>query len=112
MLKARVAAQAPAMNTINVNALERGVGRPEERTIGSMRAGCALFTTLDQNASCVQPHDPILPLARRFTIPSLGPPFDIDPFWVAGRCDGPDRVGLWARDAQGRLAMQASAQIA
>lgn len=65
MLKARAAAQAPAMNTVNVNELERGVGRreePDDRP--DARRLPALVATLDQNASRVQPHDPpILPLA-------------------------------------------------
>ena len=49
---------------------------------------------------------------RRFTFKSLGPLFDIDPFQVAGRQDAPDHFVLWASDAQGRLAMQASAELA
>ncbi|NNM64106.1 MAG: hypothetical protein HKL99_05765 [Burkholderiales bacterium] len=96
------------MNAVNVNELERGAGRreePDDRP--DARRLRALFATLDQNASRVQSRDPIPPLAlpRRFTIPSLGPPFDIDPFRVAGRRDGPDRSVLWASDARGRLAM-------
>ncbi len=48
---------------------------------------------------------------RRFTFKSLGPLFDIHPFQVAGRQEAPGRFALWASDADGRLAMQASAEI-
>ena len=48
---------------------------------------------------------------RRFTFKSLGPLLDIQPFQVAGRQEAPGRFALWASDADGRLAMQASAEV-
>jgi 3-methylfumaryl-CoA hydratase len=54
------------------------------------------------------------PAARmvRFEFKALRPLFDIHRFTVCGRDDGAGRVGLWARDHEGALAMQASATLA
>ncbi len=49
---------------------------------------------------------------RRFEFRAMRPIFDIHPFSVCGRHDGGDRHSLWARDHEGFLAMQASAQTA
>ena len=49
---------------------------------------------------------------RRFAFKAVRPVFDIHPFTVCGR-HGPDRrVELWARDHEGALAMEASAELA
>jgi len=54
-----------------------------------------------------------LPQARvhRFTFRAIRPLFDIHRFTVCGRRDG-DRISLWARDHEGWLAMEASADLA
>jgi 3-methylfumaryl-CoA hydratase len=49
---------------------------------------------------------------RRFDFKALSPLFDLHPFAVCGRPDGDRRFALWARDAEGGLAMRASAEIA
>jgi 3-methylfumaryl-CoA hydratase len=49
---------------------------------------------------------------RRFEFKAVSPLFDLHPFQVCGRADGDRRFALWARNAQGGLAMQASAEIA
>jgi 3-methylfumaryl-CoA hydratase len=49
---------------------------------------------------------------RRFEFKALSPLFDLHPFQVCGRADGDRRFALWARNAEGGLAMQASAEIA
>jgi 3-methylfumaryl-CoA hydratase len=46
-------------------------------------------------------------VARRFEFKAVHPVFDIHRFTVCGRDDGDHRLALWARDHQGRLAMQA-----
>ncbi len=53
------------------------------------------------------------PQARvcRFSFRAVRPIFDIHPFTVCGRPDGDGRVELWARDHQGCLAMEASAEL-
>ncbi|WP_395699770.1 MaoC family dehydratase N-terminal domain-containing protein [Aquabacterium sp.] len=48
---------------------------------------------------------------RRFAFKALRPLFDIHPFSVCGRPEGERRVGLWARDHEGWLAMQAQAEL-
>ncbi|URI09939.1 MaoC family dehydratase N-terminal domain-containing protein [Aquincola tertiaricarbonis] len=48
----------------------------------------------------------------RFSFKALRPVFDIHRFQVCGRPDGDRRFALWARDHQGHLAMQASAELA
>ncbi len=55
-----------------------------------------------------------LPEARlvRFAFKAVGPIFDIHCFSVCGKPDGDKRFALWARDHDGALAMQASAEIA
>jgi 3-methylfumaryl-CoA hydratase len=50
---------------------------------------------------------PALP-PRRFSFKAVHPIFDIHRFTVCGRDDGAGRLALWARDHQGRLAMQAT----
>jgi 3-methylfumaryl-CoA hydratase len=55
------------------------------------------------------------PQARieRFTFTAQSPLFDLHPFEVCGRFDSGERhVELWARNHQGALAMQASAELA
>ena len=54
-----------------------------------------------------------LPLARvaSFGFKAVSPLFDGSPFTLCGRCDGERRIALWARNAAGGLAMQASATI-
>jgi 3-methylfumaryl-CoA hydratase len=47
----------------------------------------------------------------RFDFKALSPLFDLDAFSVCGRPDGERRFALWARSAEGALAMQASAEI-
>jgi 3-methylfumaryl-CoA hydratase len=49
---------------------------------------------------------------RRFTFQAKSPLFDIHPFRVCGRADGAERALLWARNHEGALAMQASAELA
>jgi 3-methylfumaryl-CoA hydratase len=49
----------------------------------------------------------------RYEFRALRPLFDIDPFFVCGKLeDGGTGVKLWARDAQGTLAMEARAALA
>jgi len=48
----------------------------------------------------------------RFAFKAVSPLFDLHPFTVCGRADGDHRFVLWARGADGALAMQASAGIA
>jgi 3-methylfumaryl-CoA hydratase len=48
----------------------------------------------------------------RFDFKALSPLFDLHPFTVCGRPDGERRFALWARSAEGALAMQAMAEIA
>jgi 3-methylfumaryl-CoA hydratase len=47
----------------------------------------------------------------RFEFKAVRPLFDIHPFAVCGRPDGERKHLLWARDHQGALAMQATAEI-
>jgi 3-methylfumaryl-CoA hydratase len=49
---------------------------------------------------------------RRFEFKALSPLFDLHPFTLCGRPDGARRFALWARNAEGALAMQASAEVA
>ena len=49
---------------------------------------------------------------RRFEFKALSPLFDLHPFTVCGRADGERRFALWAKSAEGALAMQATAEIA
>ena len=51
-------------------------------------------------------------LLHRFEFRALSPLFDGHPFSVCGRPDGERRFALWARSAEGALAMQATAEIA
>jgi 3-methylfumaryl-CoA hydratase len=51
-------------------------------------------------------------VVRRFEFKARHPVFDIHRFQVCGRDDGAGRVALWARDHQGRLAMQATLDFA
>ena len=48
---------------------------------------------------------------HRFSFRAIRPLFDIHRFTVCGRRDG-DRIALWARDQDGWLAMEASAELA
>lgn len=47
---------------------------------------------------------------RRFEFKAVHPLFDIHPFRVCGRDDGPGAYALWASNYQGHLAMQARLQ--
>jgi 3-methylfumaryl-CoA hydratase len=49
---------------------------------------------------------------RRFEFRALRPIFDIHPFGICGRHEDGNRHRLWARDHEGFLAMQASAETA
>ncbi|MDQ6685715.1 MAG: MaoC family dehydratase N-terminal domain-containing protein [Pseudomonadota bacterium] len=49
---------------------------------------------------------------QAFEFKAVSPLFDIEPFTVCGRPDGAGRYALWARNARGGLAMQASAEVA
>jgi 3-methylfumaryl-CoA hydratase len=50
---------------------------------------------------------------QRFTFTAKSPLFDLHPFDVCGRFDSDEHhVALWARNHQGALAMQASAELA
>ena len=51
-------------------------------------------------------------VVRRFEFKAVSPLFDVHPFQLCGRADGERRFALWARNAEGGLAMQASAEIA
>jgi 3-methylfumaryl-CoA hydratase len=48
---------------------------------------------------------------RKFSFRAVRPLFDIHHFDVCGCKDGENRVALWARDHEGSLAMQASAEL-
>jgi len=48
---------------------------------------------------------------RRFAFKAMRPRFDLNPFTVCGRADGAGTHALWARDHEGMLAMQASAEL-
>lgn len=49
----------------------------------------------------------------RFTFRAVSPLFDVSPFFVCGRRDDDDTtIRLWAKDADGHLAMDASATLA
>ncbi|MEF7614209.1 MaoC family dehydratase N-terminal domain-containing protein [Aquincola sp. MAHUQ-54] len=48
---------------------------------------------------------------RRFEFKAVRPIFDIHRFHVCGRPDGDGRFALWARDHEGLLAMQATAEL-
>jgi 3-methylfumaryl-CoA hydratase len=49
---------------------------------------------------------------RRFAFKAVRPIFDIHRFSVHGREDGDGKLELWARDHEGALAMQATAELA
>jgi 3-methylfumaryl-CoA hydratase len=49
---------------------------------------------------------------KRFSFTAKSPLFDGHPFEVCGRVDGARAVTLWARNHEGALAMQASAELA
>ncbi len=49
---------------------------------------------------------------RAFDFKAASPLFDIDPFTVCGRREADGRVALWARNHEGKLAMQATAELA
>ncbi|MFO1330148.1 MAG: MaoC family dehydratase N-terminal domain-containing protein [Rubrivivax sp.] len=51
-------------------------------------------------------------MLRRFEFKALRPTFDLHPFQVCGRADGPGRWQLWGRDHEGALTMQATAETA
>jgi 3-methylfumaryl-CoA hydratase len=51
-------------------------------------------------------------IVRRFVFKAVSPLFDIHPFTLCGRPDGERRFALWARNHEGGLAMQASAELA
>jgi 3-methylfumaryl-CoA hydratase len=47
-----------------------------------------------------------------FDFKAVSPLFDLQPFSLCGRAEGGGRVALWARNGEGGLAMQASAELA
>lgn len=49
---------------------------------------------------------------KRFSFRAVRPLFDTHGFTVCGRPEADNRVALWARDHEGALAMQASAELA
>ncbi len=51
-------------------------------------------------------------VVTRFDFKAVSPLFDLHPFQVCGRPDGARRFALWARNHEGALAMQASAEVA
>ena len=51
-------------------------------------------------------------VVRAFDFKAVSPLFDLQPFTVCGRAESASRFALWARNADGGLAMQASAEIA
>jgi 3-methylfumaryl-CoA hydratase len=51
-------------------------------------------------------------VVRRFEFKAVQPVFDTHRFHACGRDDGPGRLALWARDHEGRLAMQATLDFA
>jgi len=51
-------------------------------------------------------------VVTRFDFKAISPLFDLHPFEVCGRADGERRFALWARNHEGALAMQASAEVA
>ena len=48
----------------------------------------------------------------RFDFKAVSPLFDLQPFAVCGRADGERLFALWARNHEGALAMQATAEVA
>jgi len=48
---------------------------------------------------------------RRFEFKALHPLFDVEPFEVCGREVSAHSHALWARDARGALAMQATVEL-
>ena len=54
-----------------------------------------------------------LPTAEvgKFNFRAMRPLFDVHRFDVCGRQDDKNRVALWARDHDGSLAMEASAEL-
>jgi 3-methylfumaryl-CoA hydratase len=51
-------------------------------------------------------------VVQRFGFRAIAPLFDIAPFEVCGRPEGDKLIQLWATNAQGQLAMEASATLA
>ena len=51
-------------------------------------------------------------VVRRFSFKAVSPIFDVHRFHVCGRAEDAHRYALWARNHEGALAMQASAEIA
>ena len=51
-------------------------------------------------------------VVRRFSFKAVQPLFDIDPFELCCRFDGPTAIDLWARGHDGRLAMRARLEAA
>lgn len=51
-------------------------------------------------------------VVRGFSFKAVAPTFDTAPFFVCGRHDDGSTVRLWARDADGQLAMEAIATLA
>ena len=48
---------------------------------------------------------------RRFAFKAVAPLFDVEPFELCGRREGATEVRLWARNAQGQLALDARATL-
>ncbi len=51
-------------------------------------------------------------MVRHFGLRAIAPLFDIASFEVCGKQDGDKAISLWARNAEGHLAMEASATLA
>jgi 3-methylfumaryl-CoA hydratase len=49
---------------------------------------------------------------ENFSFRAVKPLFDVEPFWICGKADGAKTVKLWAKDAKGFLAMDATATLA
>jgi 3-methylfumaryl-CoA hydratase len=49
---------------------------------------------------------------ENFSFRATKPLFEVEPFWICGKADGAKTVKLWAKDAKGFLAMDATATLA
>ncbi|WP_197672730.1 acyl-CoA dehydrogenase [Sphingobium sp. SJ10-10] len=86
---------------------DRPYAMQEEGYPGLVVHGPLIATLLMETLRGVHPERPI----ACFEFKAVSPLFDTEPFMTAGRVDG--RIAqLWARGAQGQLAMSASAEFA
>ncbi len=84
---------------------DRGFATDVEGYPGLVVHGPLLATLLLDLVRCRHPGQRL----QRFDFRAVGPLFDVHAFTLCGRADGAARDALWARDHQGRLAMQATA---